>query len=270
MKGTISIAQLELRDGDCAGNLEAARQAVLEAGRRGSDLVVLPELWLQGYALARTQELSLHPEDACWADLASLATEAGCTVAGGLMAREAGVPRNRLVVHGRDGALLPHYDKLHLFGAGESEYFQRGDAVVVVDLGWCRAGLAICYDLRFPELFRALVRKGADVILLSAQWPMSRKEHWRTLVRARAIENQVYVAASTRTGYEDPMHYSGGSVLIDPWGDTVVEAGTVPTLLTATIDLDRVREIREKFPVWKDVRPEVYGESGHPGARASV
>lgn len=264
MQATISLAQLELRDGDRAGNLAVARQAVIEAGRRGSDLVVLPELWLQGYALDRSRELALEADDPLWLDLSSLAAEARCAIAGGLMAWDRGAPRNRLVVHGRDGKLLAHYDKLHLFGAGEAGAFEAGQDVAVVDLGWCRAGLAICYDLRFPELFRALVRKGAEIVLLAAQWPLTRKEHWRTLVRARAIENQVYVAACTRTGFEESIRYSGGSMLVDPWGDVVVEAGAGPVLLTATVDMGRVREIREKFPVWRDVRPEIYGGPANP------
>ncbi len=267
MKGTVSVAQVELRDGDIAGNLSRANQVVADASRRGSDLVLLPELWLQGYALGQADRLALGPADARWEALEFLASGASCTVAGGVMAQEAGTVRNRLVVHSKDGTLLAHYDKVHLFGQiQEDRYLAAGNALVVADLGWCRAGLAICYDLRFPELFRSLVRVGAEVILLAAQWPQARIEHWRTLVRARAIENQVYMVACNRTGASEQLQYGGCSLIVDPWGDTIQEAGETPTLLTAELDMAHVHDVRGKFPVWQDVRPEVYEGYSLPGA----
>jgi predicted amidohydrolase len=259
MPNRISIAQVELTDGDFAGNLATANEVAAEAGRRGSDLLALPELWLSGYALDQADRLALAPADSRWEAVADLASGHGQAVAGSVLAFEGPSVRNRLVVHGSDGAAMAHYDKVHLFGQmDEDKFLAPGSDLVIADLGWCRVGLAICYDLRFPELFRRMAREGAQVILLAAQWPHVRKEHWRTLVRARAIENQLYVLAANRAGSEGKLRFAGHSMVVDPWGDVLQEAGEAPTLLTVDIDVARVAEVRETFPVWKDVRPEVY------------
>ena len=259
MASRISIAQVELTDGDFAGNLATAREAAAEAGRRGSDLLLLPELWLSGYALDKADRLALDPADPRWEAVADLASRHGQAVAGSVLAREGQSVRNRLVVHGTDGTARAHYDKVHLFGQmDEDKFLAPGSDTAIADLGWSRAGLAICYDLRFPELFRRLARQGAQMILLAAQWPHVRTEHWRTLVRARAIENQLYVLAANRTGSEGKLKFAGHSMIVDPWGDVLQEAGEAATLLTVDIDMARVAEVRESFPVWKDVRPEVY------------
>jgi len=260
LKTVISVGQIALRDAEPAANLEAARTIAAEASRRGSDLLLLPELWLSGFALDQADRLALGPADARWETLSALSRDAGVAIAGSVMAEEGGKTYNRFVVHGADGTLDASYDKVHLFaGMQEDRYLAAGDSLVVADLGFCKAGLAVCYDLRFPELFRALSRGGAEVILLAAQWPHVRTEHWRTLLRARAIENQVYVIASNRAGPCDTGRYAGHSAIYDPWGEVVLEAGELPALLTAEIDLAKVREVREHFPVWSHVRPAVYG-----------
>jgi predicted amidohydrolase len=141
---------------------------------------------------------------------------------------------------------------------GEDRWLRAGDRLCLAQTPWGAAGLAICYDLRVPELFRAYALQGAVLILLVAQWPAARQDHWRTLIRARAIENQLFVAAVNRTGTSKDEAFGGGSLVVDPWGAVVAEAGDQETLLSAEIDLERVAQVRRQMPVLQDRRPEVY------------
>ncbi len=268
MKLTVAAAQLALKDGDEAANLATARQACEEAAARKVELLVLPELWLSGYDLEHARELALEPDDSRWDAIAALASDHGLTVAGSLMVREGHGVRNALVIFDRSGHRVARYDKLHLFPpGGEVEHLAPGDSVQVISLGPGAAqagdldgvGLAICYDLRFPELFRALRGRGATLILLPAQWPHSRLAHWSLLVRARAVENQVFLVAANRTGRDGAIRYAGHSVILDPWGEAIVEAGDPAAVLSATIDLDSVAQVRARFPVWGDRRIDLFG-----------
>jgi predicted amidohydrolase len=118
--------------------------------------------------------------------------------------------------------------------------------------------LSICYDLRFPEMFRVYAAAGAKLILMVAEWPETRIEHWRTLLLSRAIENQVYIAAVNKVGRSQGADLGGRSVIVDPWGERLVEGGTEEALLTARIDLALVGQVREKIPVLKDRQPDAY------------
>jgi len=128
----------------------------------------------------------------------------------------------------------------------------------MADLPWGRTGIAICYDLRFPELIRTYGVAGASLILIPAEWPYPRIEHWRTLIQARAIENQLFVAACNRVGVSGNTRFLGHSMIVNPMGDFIVEGGEDETLLTASIDLDQVEQVRSLFNVNNDRRPEVY------------
>ena len=127
--------------------------------------------------------------------------------------------------------------------------------------------MAICYDLRFPELFRHYALQGARLILLPAEWPNPRREHWRTLLRARAIENQCFVAACNRVGESDGTSFFGASAVIDPWGATLIEGDDTPAILTTTLDLSLVENVRERIPVFADRRPELYKLDASPASR---
>jgi predicted amidohydrolase len=142
---------------------------------------------------------------------------------------------------------------------GETRWITPGDRFTVLDLPWGRTGLAICYDLRFPEMFRRLVvDEHAQLIVIPASWPRPRRAHWRVLTRARAIENLCFVAACNRVGEDGDYSFFGASALINPWGERLVEAGDTPALLTAEIDLADVGKAREKFPALNDRRGDLY------------
>jgi predicted amidohydrolase len=179
----------------------------------------------------------------------------GCT----MITRDATGFRNtfHLFIPGQTEAAT--YHKTHLFRMlREEHYFVPGSAVVTADLGFATAGLATCYDLRFPELFRSLALQGANLFLICAEWGAARTEHWRVFARARAIENQVFLAAVNATGTSGSNEFAGHSVIVSPWGDALAEAGTEPGLVTATIDLDEIERNRKLLPVFQDRRPDLY------------
>ncbi|MBI6545149.1 MAG: carbon-nitrogen family hydrolase [Cyanobacteria bacterium NC_groundwater_1444_Ag_S-0.65um_54_12] len=259
MSFTVSVAQIPLQEGNPEANLATAKQAVCLAAQRGSDLLLLPELWLSGYDLENAGALALAPGDPFWEIMGELAQTANIAIAGSVLSRSVAGVQNLLVIFSSKGKCLASYAKVHLFGPmKEDRYLVAGNGLAIADLGWCRAGLAICYDLRFPELFRLLASSGAAIILLPAQWPHPRLMPWRTLVRARAIENQVFLLAANRVGKAGDLTYCGHSMIVDPTGDILQEAGEHPTLLTVEIDLAQIIETRERMPVWGDRRPDIY------------
>ena len=262
---TISLAQMDCRLGEPAANFAVAAEMVAEAARRGSDLVLLPELWSTAYALDRAAELAAPlaqgPGDGGWfGQFAALAAEHRLWLAGSLLEVRGGRFYNCLAVYGPDGALRGAYRKIHLFRLmAEEQYLAPGEVTGVVDLPWGRAGLTICYDLRFPELFRRYALDGARLILIPAEWPHPRREHWRTLLRARAIENQCFVAACNRVGATGSNTFFGASAVVDPWGETLVEGGEAAMLLTVSLDLALVDTVRQRIPVFADRRADLYG-----------
>jgi predicted amidohydrolase len=143
---------------------------------------------------------------------------------------------------------------------GEVEHLTPGDALPVFELPWGTVAMAICYDLRFPELWRRFADAGAQLILIPAEWPIRRVEHWRLLLRARAVENQLYVAGCNRAGGDADGKFGGHSAAVDPWARVLVEGGSEPNLLVTPIDLDDVARARRLFPFLTDRRPDVYGQ----------
>lgn len=256
----ISIGQMHVELGQPQCNLETAESMVVEAKRRGSDFVLLPELWSSGYDLTHAD---VHAQDVGQGIFAEMAAWAKANqiylLAGSLLSRLGAGFGNTSVLYGPDGAQLAVYSKLHLFRLmDEEKYLIAGETRTTVDLPWGKAGLAICYDLRFPELFRRYALEGAKVIFLPAEWPHPRLAHWQTLLKARAIENQCFIVACNRVGKSGDSEFFGHSTIIDPWGETVIEGGDQEMLLTADIDLGLVETIRQRIPIFADRREEVY------------
>lgn len=259
MKITVSLGQMEVHVGEPERNLDCVREWTAEAARRGSDLVVFPELWDTGYALDRAGELSSPLGEGRFSEVAELAKEHNIYLTGSLMEDRDGAQCNCMAMFSSDGEMLGAYRKIHLIGLlDEPEYLTAGDEPLALDLPWGRTGLAICYDLRFPELFRRYAVEGAVMALLPSEWPSARLAHWRTLLRARAIENQMFMVACNRVGTSKDVSFPGHSTIVDPWGETVIEGGEDEMLLTVEIDLAKVDEFRKFLPVFKDRRPEAY------------
>lgn len=259
-KLTISLGQMDIALGDPQTNLEQVRTWTAEAYRRGSGLVLFPELWSTGCDWEHLDELATPLGAGTFADMADLAAEFRLAVGGSILERFDGKVYNTFALYDAAGDILGLYRKLHLFRLmQEEQWLAAGDETALVEAPWGQTGLAICYDLRFAELFRLYALDGAEIALLPAEWPDIRLDHWRTLLKARAIENQMFVAAVNSVGEMKGDVFGGHSALVDPWGNLLIEGGTEPELLTAELDLDEVARVRKKIPVFSDRRTDVYG-----------
>lgn len=256
---TVALAQIDIVLGDPAANLAHVSDLAAQAAAAGAELLVLPELWSTGYALDRAEELATPLDSGVFAELAKLARQHQIAICGSALSQGPGRPTNTAVLFGPDGAALGAYSKIHLFGLmNEDQWLSPGNNAPVIDTPWGPTALAICYDLRFPELLRSYAVRGAGVVILPSEWPHPRGEHWRTLVQARAIENQCFVLACNRVGSDRANTFCGHSMIVDPWGAVVAEAAEAPTLLTATLDLSLIETVRSRMSVLRDRRPDLY------------
>ncbi|MFJ5709449.1 nitrilase-related carbon-nitrogen hydrolase [Streptomyces sp. NPDC093105] len=243
-----------------AERVAAMGEAVVShAARHRAGLVLLPELWATGFFnfddYARTAEPLTGPAVRALgaaARAASVHLHAGSLVERG----EEGRLHNTSLLFGPDGGLLHSYRKVHLFGhrSRESALLSAGTTVRCADSALGRLGLSACYDLRFPELYRALVDDGARVLLVTAAWPAGRIAHWRLLVQARAVENQAWVVAGNAAGAHAGVRAGGGSLVVDPWGRVVAEAGPEAAVLVADVDPALADRTRAEFPALADRR----------------
>lgn len=222
------------------------------------DLVILPEMFDTGFSF--NLEQTADSDGFTFEFLCETARHFGITLHG---SRTVLGPdrrgRNRVTVAAPDGSVLIEYDKIHPFSFGrESEFFTGGVDVVIYP--WTQQGEtltvcpAICYDLRFPELFRLGMLRGAELFALGANWPAPRKLHRRALSVARAIENQAFMLSVNRSGKDPHLDYAGGSLAIGPTGEVLAEAGETEEILTVEIDPAAVRDWRAKFPAWRDAK----------------
>ena len=259
MKISISLAQLDLTLGSPENNFLKAHEAVQQASRQGSEIVLLPELWASGFDLDHAWEYASSLNEGWFARMRSLAEEFGIVVGGSMIEEDQGDYYNSFVLYDKTGNLLGSYRKIHLFQKlQEHIHFKGGKKVAVINSPWGKIGLAICYDLRFPEIFRTCAIEGAELILLVAEWPRQRIEHWKILLQARAIENQCFIAAVNKAGASQGAALGGNSAVVDPMGEFLILGGENEELLQAAFDLDEVSKIREWMPVFDDLRPGSY------------
>ena len=212
------LFQYDIAWEDPAANFDAVRGMAAGAGIARGDLVVLPEMYATGFSL--NVETTADEEGAQASFLRELAVEHGATVVGGITVRGKEKARNRALVFGPGGEALASYDKVHPFSFGrEHEVFEGGDGVSLFEWGGLRVCPVVCYDLRFPELFRLGLDGGAEAFVVIANWPSARHEHWLTLLRARAIENQALVLGVNRCGADPFLEYAGGSLAVGGDGE---------------------------------------------------
>lgn len=254
----IAAIQLDVSDAEPRA-VRIARTADLVRAQRGAELVVLPELWGPGaFAYTAWEDAAEPVEGATVAAIGAAARDIGAHVhAGSIVERDGDALYNTSVLIGPDGGVRTSYRKIHLFGFGEGEpaLMSAGSEVVVADVGGTTVGLSTCYDLRFPEMYRALLDAGAEVVLCVAGWPAARVEHWRTLARARAIEDQVVMVALNTAGSHAGKEMGGRSVVVDSRGAVHAEApDNMQQVLTVDVDAADVRAWRKRFPVLPDRR----------------
>jgi deaminated glutathione amidase len=271
MPDRIRVACVQLTSGtDKAANLERAERLVARAAATGADVVVLPEKW-NGIGDAETLRSIAEPLDGeSVSAMGGWAKAHGVTLVGGsITERREGRDRlsNTSVLFDPEGEIASLYRKIHLFDVEvgghvyrESEAEEPGtEPVVARGEGW-PIGLSVCYDVRFPELYRILALEGAELVTVPAHFTLhTGKDHWHVLLRARAIENQLYVAAAAQvgvTGVGRPSY--GRSVIVDPWGIVLAEAPDEETVISAELDRARLLDIRDKLPSLKNRQPEAY------------
>jgi predicted amidohydrolase len=261
----IALAQFEVTRGDPAANLEAIATWVAQAKAGGAEVCFLPEMCTTGFDWERCR--ALLPEAAAHrAQVATLAKEHAIAICGSFLEQtESGQVANTFTYFERSGEVAAQYRKIHLFTLfGEHKHVEAGEAIVTADTALGKIGCSVCYDLRFPELFRRCALEGAVVQVLPAAFPHPRLAHWRTLIQARAIENQSYLIATNQCGVEGhgstvgETKYFGHSMVVDPWGEIVLEADESEGLLFAEIDTSTVAKVRARLSALQDRRPELY------------
>ncbi|MBM3662653.1 MAG: carbon-nitrogen family hydrolase [Actinobacteria bacterium] len=257
---TVDVALVQLASEETEPPQERVRRAVALTwdAAASADLVVLPELWLAGaFDVHGSGRLAQPVNGELIETFRSVARDTATWIhAGSVPEQDGGFTFNTSVVVAPDGTVAATYRKRHLFGfdGGEPEVMTAGDDLVCVDTPLGPTGLATCYDLRFPEHFRGLVDHGATAFLLASGWPDRRIEHWRVLLRARAIEDQSWVVACNGVGTQCGTTLGGRSAVVDPLGDVVAEAGTDETVLVATVEPTAAADWRAAFPALDDRR----------------
>ncbi|WP_028610588.1 carbon-nitrogen family hydrolase [Paenibacillus harenae] len=258
----LALLQMDIKAGQPEANF-AKLAAMLEkavSGERKPDVILFPEMWNTGYALTEIEEIADERGNRTKALLSDFSRKHQVhIVAGSIAELKDGAVYNTIYAFDRQGSEVSDYSKIHLFRLMEEEkYLKAGDKLGKLEIEGHQAGMMICYDIRFPELARKLALEGAKLLFVPAEWPHPRLHHWRTLLTARAIENQMFVIACNRTGSSGGTDFFGHSLVLDPWGEAVAEAGETETILYADIDLSLVDAVRTKIPVFEDRRPSIY------------
>ena len=259
----VAAWQMDLVWGSAARNLARAEEGIVKAAEAGAQWVVLPEMFATGFMMnaTRAAEPLVETEER----LSALAARLGVGIIGGMAAAggaDDGRGVNLAQAWGPDGRHRARYEKIHPFSyAGEDRHYRGGQRLVRFEAEGVRIGLFVCYDLRFPEIFRAAA-ESVDLVVVIANWPTRRRHAWRTLLMARAMDCQCFVLGVNRVGEGGGLEYGGDSMLVDPLGDILAEAVGEEALVMGEVCPERVRQIRRQFPFLKDRRPAVYGRIG--------
>ncbi|MDQ1047094.1 carbon-nitrogen family hydrolase [Streptomyces sp. V4I2] len=251
-----SLIQIAVDEGELVDS-RRQRVASLVGDQAGADLVVLPELWTTGaFAFEQFGREAEPLQGPTYEAMAKAASDTGVWLHAGSIPERApdGTLYNTSLVFSPSGDLAASYRKIHRFGfdKGEAVLMGAGADLVTVRLPDTTVGMATCYDLRFPELFRGLVDAGAETLVVPAGWPERRRAHWTLLAQARAVENQAFVLACGTAGTHAGVPQAGHSIVVGPWGEVLGEAGADEEVLTVEFDPGKVATTREQFPALKD------------------
>lgn len=271
MDSTIKLAlcQMKVSD-DKDSNIDRAVKMIEESSKNGADIVVLPEMFNCPYDNTKFRNYSEDiPNGKTIKSISKAAKEYGAHVIAG------SIPEicedklyNTCVVIDDNGNIIGRHRKLHLFDINipgkiefrESDTLSPGDNITVVDTRFCKIGIAICYDIRFPEIFRLMAQKGAQIIAVPAAFNMTTGPlHWELLMRARAVDNQVFIAAVSPAGDENAQYVAyGNSIIVDPFAEILGRLGAEEGVLYKTIDISKLTKIRDELPLIKHIRNDIY------------
>ncbi|MZD09223.1 carbon-nitrogen family hydrolase [Streptomyces sp. SID5785] len=252
-----SLIQIAVNEDESVDRRRARVSSLVRDQAGSADLVILPELWTTGaFAYELFAEEAEPLEGSTYEAMSRAAADAGVWLhAGSIPERDPEGPLyNTALVFAPDGTLAAAYRKIHRFGfdKGEAVLMSPGAELVAVRLPETVLGVTTCYDLRFPELYRGLVDRGAETLVVSAGWPERRRAHWTLLAQARAVENQAYVLACGSAGTHAGVEQAGHSIVVDPWGEVLAEAGAGEEVLRVEFDPAEVATTRDRFPALKD------------------
>ncbi|BDR58006.1 carbon-nitrogen family hydrolase [Xylocopilactobacillus apicola] len=256
----VALAQMDIKLADPDFNFRFVEKVIEKSAQEGSDVVVLPEMWNTGYALDHLNELADPLGQRTKTELGKLAKAYHLNIVGGsvALARDNNF-YNEMMIFNRAGELIGSYDKVHRFGLmAEDRYIMAGSKENIFSVDGVLSTGVICYDIRFPEWLRKMAAKGAQIIFVSAEWPTARIKQWRLLLQARAIENQAFVVAVNRVGSDMDNEFGGDSLIVDPLGEIIAEAGEEEQLMICEFDESTVKQVRGQMPVFADRRTELY------------
>jgi predicted amidohydrolase len=262
---TAACCQFSIKPGDVDANLQKVETALCELADRNCRLVVLPEMWSCSFPYHVLPSMAQRTPGIV-EKLQSTARRCGLVIAGSLPESADGTIFNTSYVIDTTGEIAGKYRKVHLFSLyGEHLHFGKGEWAGVCSTTLGKIGVMICYDLRFPELARTMALQGAEIICVSAQWPVHRIEHWSLLLRARAVENQLYVIGCNGSGREEKITWGGSSAIISPLGTVLTQAGPNEQNILAVLHAREMQEFREMIPCFADRVPSAYASFPNGG-----
>jgi predicted amidohydrolase len=258
----IALAQFSINSNAFRENINKIESYAKRASEQKVDLLCLPEMCTTGFCWPELAAATEQTKQGV-SEIQAIARSSGLALCGsfltGLNKSEA---QNTLLYIEADGSIVASYAKVHLFKPlSEDNYLKPGDAIVTAQVKGARIGCSICYDLRFPELFRKCAKAGAELQILPAAFPKPRLNHWRALLQARAMENQNFIIATNQCGSgnaNDDIQYFGHSMLVHPSGEIIYEAGEEAELGIVDIDLSDLEQVRQRMHCLQDLRPELY------------
>lgn len=257
----ISCVQMDMLLAEPQKNFEKAKELIKSAVESGTDVIVLPETWNTGFfPKENLASFCDNNGEKVKAEIGSLAKEYNVNIVAGSVSNvKEGKIYNTAYIFNRNGECVGEYDKSHLFTPmGEHNFYEKGNKICRFTLDGNQCGIIICYDVRFPELTRTMSLKGLDFLFVVSQWPLIRKDHLLTLTKARAIENQMFLACCNSCGTAYDTVFGGNSVIYDPWGSTLAKAGESEEIISADCDTSIIKNIRETINVFADRQAEIY------------
>lgn len=252
----IGIAQIDIAWENSKENMKKVEAFVKKASQSNVELVLLPEMSLTGFTMDINKMLLSEEQIINWLKLLAIDNNINIGLGFAIKVDEKG--KNKYTIVSNKGDILAMYTKIHPFSySGEDEKYYKGDEICTCKINEFKITPFICYDLRFPEIFQ-IASRNSQIITIAASWPKAREEHWITLLKARAIENQCYVIGINRTGLGDGLEYNGKSIFVSPDGEILNEINTGEMLIINDLKIEEIEEVKERFDIKKDRREELY------------
>ncbi|HML05560.1 MAG TPA: carbon-nitrogen hydrolase family protein [Methanobacterium sp.] len=264
----LAICQIKVFD-DKKSNINRALEMITTSAKNGADIIILPEMFNCPYDNSKFAEYAeIQEESYTLQSISKSATDNNVyIIAGSIPELENDKIYNSSFIFNNSGEIIGKYRKIHLFDIEtpeirffESDTLNSGNQIGIFDLGFMKIGIAICYDMRFPELLRIMALKGVQLIVIPGAFNMiTGPAHWEILIRSRAVDNQLFVAAASPARNDELSYVAyGNSMIVDPWGEIIARAGQNEEIVYADINLDKLKNVRKELPLLKNRRPDIY------------